>query len=89
MTRQPYVTAEDQLDALALIEAVNNSDQDGERAILRHYIDDGDVAGLVTGLTTIALILAGVGVAQNAWPTVTDALSLTRLGIYDTTEDEQ
>ena len=89
MTAKPFVTTDNQLDALALIEAVANGDQDGEKAILRNYIDEGDVGGLVSGLTVISIVLANVGVTQGAWPTASDALSLARLGIIDTEEEEK
>ena len=88
MTARPFITTDNQLDALALIEAVANGDEEGERAILRTFIG-GDVGGLVTGLTTIAIILANVGVQQRAWSTATDALALARLGILDTPDDAQ
>ena len=89
MPPEPFVTYDDQLDALALIEAVANNDTDAERTLLRTYVDGGGVGGLVRGLTVIALVLANVGVAQGAWATASDALALARLGILDTTQAEE
>ncbi len=83
--RRQFVTTDNQLDALALIEAIAGSDETAERAILRSYTDGS--GGLIAGLVTICMLLANVGVQQGAWPTAASSLQLARLGIIDTEQE--
>jgi hypothetical protein len=84
MTDKPFVTADNQLDAVALCEAVATGDKAAERAIVGHYADDAAGPGLIAGLVAATLVMANVGVYQRAWPDAPAGLELARLGIMDT-----